>query len=136
MGSLISQNSSSGTVPSSRIHNSEIWGFLNVKQNIRYAGFECTNNGGRRFDFNVAMPNRETTVYSVDVSGPSFAGPDRILVQEAAGICFLKVKEMCAVDSDTAASRVSLSPGDIAQYRQALPIQGRLKKKLAALGTS
>lgn len=109
---------------------------MNVKQNIRYTGFECTTNGGRRFDFSVAVADRATAVYSVEVSGPSFAGPDKILVQEAAGICFLKVKEMCAVESETAASRVSLSSTDIAQYRQAIPIQGRLKKKLAALGTS
>jgi hypothetical protein len=109
---------------------------LNGKQNIRYTGFECTNNGGRRFDFSVAMTDRVTTVFSVDVAGPSFSGPDRILVQEAAGICFLKVKEMCTGEAESvAASRISLSSTDIAHYRQAIPIQGRLKKKLAALGS-
>lgn len=109
---------------------------MNGKQSIRYTGFECTNNGGRRFDFSIAMADRITTVYSVDVAGPSFSGPDRILVQEAAGICFLKVKEMLGVGSDVTASRISLSSTDIAQYRQAVPIQGRLKKKLAAIGTT
>jgi hypothetical protein len=82
------------------------------------------------------MADRITTVYSVDVAGPSFSGPDRILVQEAAGICFLKVKEMLGVGGDGTASRISLSSTDIAQYRQAVPIQGRLKKKLAAIGTT
>jgi len=109
---------------------------LNGKQNIRYTGFECTNNGGRRFDFSIAMADRITTVYSVDVAGPNFAGPDRILVQEAAGICFLKVKEMFGEGSDTTVNRISLSSTDIALYRQAIPIQGRLKKKLAAIGTT
>jgi hypothetical protein len=113
---------------------------LNGKQSIRYTGFECTNNGGRRFDFSIAMADRITTVYSVDVAGPSFSGPDRILVQEAAGICFLKVKEMIGEmiggGSDVTANRISLSSTDIAQYRQAVPIQGRLKKKLAAIGTT
>ena len=109
---------------------------MNGKQSIRYTGFECTNNGGRRFDFSIAMADRITTVCSVDVSGPSFSGPDRILVQEAAGICFLKVKEMFDVGSDMTANRISLSSTDIAQYRQAIPIQGRLKKKLAAIGTT
>jgi hypothetical protein len=82
------------------------------------------------------MADRITTVCSVDVSGPSFSGPDRILVQEAAGICFLKVKEMFEVGSDMTANQISLSSTDIAQYRQAIPIQGRLKKKLAAIGTT
>jgi hypothetical protein len=77
-----------------------------------------------------------TTVYSVDVAGPSFSGPDRILVQEAAGICFLKIKEMVGIGSDATGSRVRLSSTDIAQYRQAIPIQGRLKKKLAAIGAT
>ena len=110
---------------------------MNVKQNIRYTGFECTRNGGRRFEFSVARADQATAVYSVDVAGLSFSGPDRILVQEAAGICFRKVKEKCGVGFDIGASnRISLSPADIAQYRQAIPIQGRLKKKLAAIGTS
>lgn len=108
---------------------------MNGKQNIRYTGFKCTNNGGRRFDFSVAAADRTTALYSVDVEGLSFSGPDRILVQEAAGICFLKVKEMCAVGSETtAASHIFLSSADIVQFRQAIPIQGRLKKKLAAVG--
>jgi len=82
------------------------------------------------------MADRMTTVYSVDVSGPSFLGPDRILVQEAAGICFLKVKEILGIGSEVSVSRISLSSSDIAQFRQAIPIQGRLKKKLAAIGTT
>jgi hypothetical protein len=109
---------------------------LNGKQSIRYTGFECTHEGGRRFDFSIAIADRITTVCSVDVEGPSFSGPDRILVQEAAGICFLKVKEIFDVEGDVTANRISLSSTDIAQYRQAAPIQGRLKKKLAAIGTT
>jgi hypothetical protein len=109
---------------------------LNGKQNIRYTGFECTDDGGRRFDFSVALADRMTATYSVDVAGPSFSGPDRILVQEAAGICFLKIKEMVGIGSDAAGSRFRLSSTDIAQYRQAIPIQGRLKKKLAAIGAT
>jgi hypothetical protein len=109
---------------------------VNGKQSIRYTGFECTNDGGRRFDFSVAMADRIPAVCSVDVAGPSFSGPDRILVQEAAGICFLKLKEVFDIGSDVTVSRIRLSSTDIAQYRQAIPIQGRLKKKLAAIGAT
>jgi hypothetical protein len=104
---------------------------LNGKQNIRYTGFECTKDGGRRYDFNVACPEQPTVRYSVEVAGLNFSGPDRILVQEGAGICFLKVKEMCegitALDT-----HISLSSTDIVQFRQALPIQGRKKNPAAA----
>jgi len=92
---------------------------LKDKQNIRYVGFECTEDGGRRFDFSVNSANDVPATVSIDVAAVYFAGSSRILVQEAPGICFLKIKELCEGGLQPGQSiRVSLSGADIGQYRQ------------------
>ena len=93
---------------------------------IRYVGFECTVGGGRRFDFAVTTPDQVTTPISIDILGAHFAGSGRILVQEAPGICYLKLRELCQIG--TVPSRVSLSGTDIGQYRQSLATPGRRRK--------
>lgn len=100
------------------------------KQNIRYVGFECTDDGGRRFGFSVTVPDQVTALISVDIAGLHFAGSNRILVQEAPGICYLKVKELCEIGTiSDVPNRVCLSGTDIGQYRQILPTPGRRKQK-------
>jgi len=102
-----------------------------VKDNsIRYVGFECSNDGGRRFDFSITAPDRAVTLISIDILGSHFAGLDRILVQEAPGICYLKLKNLCETGpiSDVP-NRVCLTVTDIGQYRQLLPAAGRRKQK-------
>jgi hypothetical protein len=94
---------------------------LKDKQNIRYVGFESTDDGGRRFDFSVSPPNEVPALISIDVSAAYFTGSSRILVQEAPSICFLKVKELCEVGLQRGEPiRVSLSGTDIGQYREVL----------------
>ncbi len=63
----------------------------NGKQNIRYIGFQCTAGGGRRFEFSVGASGTESPV-SVDIGAPLFAGAERIMVQECAGICLAKIR--------------------------------------------
>lgn len=88
------------------------------KQNIRYVGFECIDEGGRRLGFSVATPGETPMLISIDVSGLHFSGSGRILVQEAAGICYLKIKELCGDGTAHNALRVCLSETDIGRYRQ------------------
>lgn len=99
-------------------------------KNIRYVGFECRHDGGRRFDFSVTSPDQTTTLISMDILGSHFAGSDRILVQEAPGICYLKLKELCGTGTiQEVPNRVCLSVTDIGQYRQNLAPAGRRKHK-------
>ncbi len=67
------------------------------KQDLRYLGFECNNDGGREFDFSITTLGHVTKVVSVEVPALFFVGADRISFQEGPGICYAKLKR----DTDT-----------------------------------
>jgi hypothetical protein len=101
---------------------------LSDKQSIRYVGFDSTDDGGRALDFSVVPASGEAIQIVVDIPGPHFSGTDRILFQEAAGIGYLKIKELCEVGPVRNTLHVSLNATDIGRFRQALPMSGRRKK--------
>ena len=90
---------------------------VNEKQSVRYLGFECSRDGARRLDFSVDAPSQERRLVSFDIEAAFFAGENRILLQEAAGICYAKLKDILKSDSDLP-TPVLLTRNDIFQYRQ------------------
>ena len=89
------------------------------KRDIRYIGFESTADGGRRFDFSVSAPDRLQLAISFDIPGILFAGTDRILVQEGAGICSKKLKELISqIFFGELPALVLLTGHDISLYRE------------------
>ena len=63
-----------------------------TKQNIRYLGFESTDDGGRRFDFSITAHGQTATRVSMDIPGGMFTGTNKITFQESAKICYEKLR--------------------------------------------
>lgn len=100
---------------------------LDSKRDIRYLGFVSMNDGGRRFDFYVIAADNQQVMVSVDIPGILFAGTGRIMVQEAAGICSAKIKEICGTDGlEKLPARLLLTGHDISQYREPPKSQRRV----------
>ena len=92
---------------------------LDRKREIRYIGFVSTDDGGRRFDFYVKAADQEQIIVTVDIPGILFAGTSRIMVQEAAGICSAKIKELCdAAGVEKLPTRLLLTGHDVGQLRE------------------
>jgi len=92
---------------------------LDRKREIRYIGCLSTTDGGSRFDFEVRAAEQDTVTISVDVPGLMFAGSARVMVQEAAGICSAKIKELCGAEgTEKLPSRLLLTGHDISQFRE------------------
>ena len=87
------------------------------KQSLRYIGFECRKDGERRLRFSVDGIGADQLLVSFDIAALFFAGKQRILLQEAAGICYSKLKEMLH-DEVQIPSESILTKEDILQYRQ------------------
>ena len=88
------------------------------KQDLRYLGFECNNNGGREFDFSITTLDHGTKVVSVEVPAFFFVGADRISFQEGPGICYEKLKQLLT-DGPTGENRdrVRISLDDVTRHR-------------------
>ena len=86
------------------------------KQNIRYIGFESTEDG-RRFDFSVTGSGQESTRVSLVIPAPMFSGANRITFQESAKICYEKLRVLLENQGIQAPARIRLTGDDIAQFR-------------------
>jgi hypothetical protein len=87
---------------------------------IRYTGFQPANDGGRRFEFVVKTPDRETSTVAMEIPGALFSGPDRVLVQEGAGICFAMLRRLLETMSpQPLPSEIRLTEADVREYRPA-----------------
>src|SRR2546428_512500 len=62
-----------------------------TKQNIRYLGFESTDDG-RRFDFSITGTGKESTRVSMVIPALMFTGTNKITFQESAKICYEKLR--------------------------------------------
>ena len=88
------------------------------KQDLRYLGFECNNNGGREFDFSITTLDHGTKVVSVEVPAFFFVGADRISFQEGPGICYEKLKQLLASEQTGGnRDRVRISLDDVTRLR-------------------
>ena len=90
----------------------------NDKLAIRYLGFESCAAGDRRLRFSVDESGQAPLLITFDLSAALFAGEDRLLVQEAAGICYSKLKDILNAECDPDInSGIAITASDIAQYR-------------------
>ena len=87
------------------------------KQNIRYIGFESTEDGGRLFNFAITGTGRESTQVSLVIPALMFSGTDRISFQESAKICYEKLRVLIEIEKIQAPLRIRLTGDDIAQFR-------------------
>ena len=58
---------------------------MKEKATVRYLGQRTLADGGRGFDFSVALIGEGTNLNTIEASADLFWGPDRIAIQEAAG---------------------------------------------------
>ncbi len=87
-----------------------------IKQNIRYLGFESTDDG-RRFDFSITGTGRETTRVSLVIPALMFTGTNKITFQESAKICYEKLRVLIEREKIQELARIRLTGDDIAQFR-------------------
>ncbi len=87
------------------------------KQNIRYIGFESTEDGSRRFDFAITGTGLESTRVSLFIPALMFSGANRITFQESAKICYEKLRVLLENERILANHRIRLTGDDIAQFR-------------------
>jgi hypothetical protein len=86
------------------------------KQNIRYLGFESTDDG-RRFDFSITATGEEAKRVSLIIPAPMFAGTNKITFQESAKICYEKLRVLIEREKVEEQMRICLTGDDIAQFR-------------------
>ena len=95
-------------------------------QSVRYIGYEVLPAGGRSLDFSYELGSEtRNVVIEVPLSLLS-AGPDRIAIQEATGICYETLK--ARLHDGSPPERFSLTSGDIEQHRKITPARGQRKK--------
>jgi hypothetical protein len=88
-----------------------------TKQNIRYLGFEASEDGGRRFDFSLTGAGQGATRVSLDIPGLMFSGANRISYQESAKICYEKLRVLLESQEILEPLRISLTIEDIEKFR-------------------
>jgi hypothetical protein len=87
------------------------------KQNIRYLGFESTEDGGRRFNFAITGTGQSSTPVSLVIPALMFSGTDRISFQESAKICYEKLRVLLETEPIQTPLRIRLTGDDIARFR-------------------
>ena len=95
------------------------------KATVRYLGYRTLADGGRGFDFSVALIGEETKLITIEASVDLFHGPDRIAIQEGAGICYETLRSRIDTDSTIPAEAFSLNSTDVAQHRKITKQLGR-----------
>ena len=88
------------------------------KATVRYLGYRTLYDGGRGFDFSVAVVGEETKLITIEASADLFRGPDRIAIQEGAGICYETLRSRIETESTIAGPAFSLNSADVAQHRK------------------
>jgi hypothetical protein len=86
------------------------------KQNIRYLGFESTEDG-RRFKFSITGVGRESKQVSLIIPALMFTGANKITFQESAKICYEKLRVLLECEKLEEQARIHLTGDDIAQFR-------------------
>ena len=96
----------------------------NSKSTVRYLGYRSLGGGGRGFEFSCALGAAKATVITIEASSTFFQGPDRIALQEAAGICYETLKCRLQTDPTCTSDRFDLTSADVAQHRKITKVSG------------
>jgi hypothetical protein len=85
---------------------------------VRYLGYRNLRDGGRGFDFSCIRAAEKPLLITIEASPAVFQGPDRIALQEAAGICYQALKWRLQTGFESMSTNFSLTAADVAQHRQ------------------
>jgi hypothetical protein len=88
------------------------------KATIRYLGYKTLTDGGRGFDFSLVLVGTAATLITIEAPAGLFSGPDRIAIQEGAGICYETLRTRVQTDIDSPPPRFCLTSADVAQHRK------------------
>ena len=88
------------------------------KSIVRYVGYKILKDGGRGFDFSLANDGIKPNLITIDASSAFFQGPDRIAIQEAAGICYETLKACVQTNPASLSDRFDLTAANVAQHRK------------------
>src|SRR3989442_3448494 len=99
-----------------------------MKQNIRYLGFESIEDGARRFDFAITATGHEATRVSLVIPALMFTGANKITFQESAKNCYETLRVLLAREKIETPVRIRLTCDDIAQFRHIPRGQKRFPK--------
>jgi hypothetical protein len=95
------------------------------KVTVRYLGYKTLADGGRGFDFSVALIGEEAKLFTIEAAADLFRGPDRIAIQEGAGICYETLRSRIDTDPTIPAHAFTLNSTDVARHRKTTKPVGR-----------
>jgi len=98
---------------------------MKEKATIRYLGYKTLADGGRGFDFSVAVIGEKAKLVTIEASADLFRGPDRIAIQEGAGICYETLRSRIGTDVPLPRHAFRLNSDDVAQHRKITKSAGR-----------
>jgi hypothetical protein len=111
--------------PSAKAGESKPGDRMKDKATVRYLGYKALDDGGRGFDFSVALIGEEAKVITIEASADLFRGPGRIAIQEGAGICYETLRSRIETDPTMPAQALRLNVADVARHRKATKPVGR-----------
>lgn len=88
------------------------------KATVRYMGYRTLPDGGRGFDFSIAVAGEDTNMITVEAPAGLFIGPDRIAIQEGAGICYETLRSRIEMEPEIPHDAFCINSGDIARHRK------------------
>ena len=95
------------------------------KATVRYLGYRALADGGRGFDFSVALIGEKESLITIEASVDLFRGPGRIAIQEGAGICYETLRSRIDTDPTIPAHALRLNLTDVARHRKTTKPVGR-----------
>ena len=102
------------------------------KTTLRYLGFRPLPSGARCLDF--SLGDSEAVLRKITVEAPKdlFSGPERVSLQECAGICYETLKCRVIGSLVTLPSLISLTSSDVSQHRKHGKSSGRATTRLSS----
>ena len=88
------------------------------KATVRYLGYLPLADGGRGFNFSVALIGEKAKLITIEAGADLFWGPNRIAIQEGAGICYETLRSRIDAQSTIPQPAFSLNSTDVAQHRK------------------
>jgi hypothetical protein len=94
------------------------------KSTVRYVGYRSLSRGGRGFDFSCGLGAAKPSVITIEAASRFFQGPDRIALQDAAGICYETLKCRLQTAPTYTSDRFDLTSADVAPHRKIAKVSG------------
>ena len=95
------------------------------KATVRYLGYKILADDGRGFDSSIAIIGEESKTITIEAAADLFRGPDRIAIQEGAGICYETLSSRIDNDPTIPGHALRLNSTDVARHRKITKPVGR-----------